>query len=74
MKAVCGCDYIRNEDGTPEEKSEAGWALWAERKAKRLSRQDGITWNAVVSYITWRNAMRVSFGAQPYNLATGASA
>lgn len=71
MKALCGCDYIRDGEGTPIDKNLAGWKVWADREAKRHSKRDGVLWHASVAYIIWRDAYRVSFGAQPYNILTG---
>ena len=46
MKALSGCDFVRNSKWVPQERTEKGWDLWAKREAARLSKRDGFKWNA----------------------------
>ena len=67
MKAICGCDFIRNSEWLPVEKSINGWLLWAKREATKKS-TGKTTWHPVCHYVEHRNAMRISFASQPENL------
>ena len=64
MKAVCGCDYIRDDNWNPATKTEKGWLQWAEREAHRLSKRDNFQWHGVAAWIAPRNAYRISFAGQ----------
>lgn len=65
MKALIGLDFVRGPGWKPLKKSLQGWCSWANRIAKKKSKQDGCRWYAVCTRIEHRNAIRISFAGQP---------
>lgn len=67
MKALSGCDFVRNAKWDPQKRTEKGWALWAKREAARLSKRDRFGWNASLCHVErdGEKMLRISFGGQP---------
>jgi hypothetical protein len=64
VRAVSGCDYIRNIDGLPVTRTEKGWRYWAKQEANRLTKKDNYTWHSSVCWVEHRQAFRISFCGQ----------
>lgn len=58
--AFSGNDVIR-ENNLPLKKTRKSWQVYANRKARELSKRDGIEWTGIVAFIPWRHAYRISF-------------
>ena len=63
--ALCGCDYIRDENGRPLVRTGTAWRRWAAKLDTEAARRDGCTWAAVVAWIEHRNAYRIALAGQP---------
>lgn len=64
-----GCGPIL-EQGLIKKRTTAGWHYYGRTKARKLS-QGKTNWNYSLAWIESRQAFRISFGAQPYNIRTG---
>jgi hypothetical protein len=71
IAAVDGCDYVREDCGRIVKRTEAGWKAYIARIAKQKSKMDGMTWVGVLCWVERRDAWRISYASQEYNVMRG---
>ena len=74
LPAYCGEGMILDGNCDPILKTRKGWMQYAERKARSMNKGGGkfrLQWHQNVVFIESRNAFRINFASQQFNIQTG---
>jgi hypothetical protein len=72
--AWCGMDLVKDGDCSPVMKTHKGWLQYADRRGRLMNKLGGkhvLRWRPTVIFIESRNAFRINFCSQPFNINTG---